>query len=59
MSTSPYDETAPAITQLKEMGAPVEFVTIQEITHFNTAGFVKPLRETIPWLREIKNTRRP
>lgn len=47
----PFEQTEQVVRQLKEKGVTVEFVALENITHYETYGFVEPLRATVPWIR--------
>lgn len=48
-----YEDTARAVNRLRANGAPIEFITINGATHFDTAGFIEPLRHAKPWLVKL------
>jgi predicted peptidase len=53
----PFERTARAVNRLIEDGAPITFQQIQGVTHFDAAGFYKPLKDSIHWiLREWQDT---
>ncbi len=39
--------------QLKDKGVSVELVVVEGIAHFETARFITPLREAIPWIQNV------
>lgn len=49
----PFKTTANVIQQMQARSAPIEFMPIRGVTHFNTGGFIEPLRNTIPWVQQI------
>jgi len=51
----PASRTEDAVRRLRERGADIEMAMIDGITHFDTGGFVQPLREALPWLRSVWN----
>jgi predicted peptidase len=48
----PFDETRSRVSEIKNMGAPIEFTEIKDATHFDTGQFIAPLRDTIPWIEK-------
>ncbi len=48
----PYGPVQKHVEQLKAKGANVELKTVSGLTHYQTTGFVGPLHETVPWLRQ-------
>lgn len=49
----PFEQTEQVVHQLKAKGAAVEFVLLEEVTHFETECFVEPLQATVPWMRKL------
>ncbi len=47
----PIEYTLKAVELLKKRKASVELKIVEGVTHFDTYGFIEPLRETIPWIR--------
>jgi predicted peptidase len=48
-----FEQTAQAVRALKAEGVEIEFQPLEEITHFETYRFVKPLREAVPWVQDM------
>ena len=48
----PFEETARVVKRLKDKGASVEFVLLDDITHFETERFVATLRAAVHWIRK-------
>lgn len=49
----PFSKEQELINSLKEQGMEIEFKIVDETSHNNVQGFVKPLSEAIPWLYKI------
>jgi predicted peptidase len=49
----PITYTLKAVELLKKRKASVELKIVEGVTHFDTYGFIEPLRETIPWIRRV------
>ncbi len=49
----PIELAEEAARQLRLKEARVEFVTIEGITHYETSGFIDPLKATLPWIRKM------
>lgn len=49
----PYKQVKEMVQILKDRGVPVQLQLVDRISHYNTAGFTKYLREAIPWVKEI------
>jgi acetyl esterase/lipase len=49
----PASETESVVTRMKEQGVPVELKLIDGVTHFDTEGFVEPLKGALPWIRKV------
>lgn len=49
----PLEPTQAAVEVLQGSDVPVKLVILDGVTHYQTARFVVPLREAIPWLREV------
>jgi predicted peptidase len=43
--------TERAVEKLREQGAEVEFVVLEDVTHFETGRYFRPLRDAVPWIR--------
>jgi len=48
----PLGPTEEAVAELRSRGISVELVTLDGITHYQTARFVEPLQAAIPWIVE-------
>lgn len=46
----PSRKIKPYIEILKEKGIDIKFPEVGNIPHFNTSGFILPLKESIPWI---------
>lgn len=53
----PFEETEKVVRQLQTRGHPIEFKLIDLVTHFDTAGFLRPLQATVPWIRKVWGVR--
>jgi predicted peptidase len=49
----PFEITADVIQEMQAQSAPIEFVPISGVTHFDAGGFVEPLRKATPWIQQI------
>ena len=49
----PLDRTEQVVTLLRDKGAAVEFVLLQDVTHYETDRFVRPLQAIVPWMRKV------
>jgi predicted peptidase len=49
----PIEYTLKAVELLRKRNASVELKIVEGVTHFNTYGFIEPLRETILWIRRV------
>jgi predicted peptidase len=49
----PFDPTAARITELQKAGVNAKLIALTGVTHYETARFRDPLRQAVPWLREI------
>jgi predicted peptidase len=49
----PIGPTQRSITELKKRGVPAELLEVSGITHYQTYRYVDPLRQAVPWLREL------
>lgn len=45
--------TRTAVEALQKLGAPVKLLEVDGLTHFDVEGFVTPLRDVIPWIRNL------
>jgi predicted peptidase len=43
--------TERAVRRLQEQGAPIEFVVLDGVSHFETGHYFRPLRDAVPWIR--------
>jgi predicted peptidase len=48
----PFERTVKVVHQLREQGAVIEFVLLEDVTHYDTQGFVEPLWLSIPWIHK-------
>ncbi len=46
------EDVAPIIMQMQDAGLNIKFVSVNGLTHYNTSGYISPLRGAIPWLDE-------
>lgn len=53
----PFDQTERVVSQLREKGVAVEFVLLQDVTHYETDRFVRPLQAAVPWIRRVWSER--
>ncbi len=49
---APFERTARVVKQLQTKHAPVQFVRLDGVTHYETERFVEPLRAAIPWIHQ-------
>ena len=49
----PYNEVEQLVSQLQGRGIPVNFETVEGISHYSTSNFIVPLRKSVQWLNEI------
>lgn len=49
----PIEPTRAFVEQMTSAGADVTFVEVEELPHFQTYRFADPLKEAIPWIREV------
>ncbi|HSE83074.1 MAG TPA: dienelactone hydrolase family protein [Thermodesulfobacteriota bacterium] len=49
----PIEDTVNAVDLLRKRNASVDFKTVEGVTHFETYGFIEPLKEAIPWIRKV------
>lgn len=49
----PIEYALKAVELLRKRNAPIELKIVEGVTHFDTYGFIEPLRETIPWIRGV------
>ena len=49
----PLGRTREHVEVLKKKGVDVTLVVLEDATHFNINGFVKPLRQAVPWIRKV------
>lgn len=53
----PIRHTQMIVDQLRSNGGDIEFIIVQDGTHFKTDVYVKPLHDAIPWIRRVWNTK--
>lgn len=51
--TLPFKPTQDYVEKLKANGANLEFKIIEDLTHYETSRYVKPLKETQSWLNQV------
>ncbi len=49
----PFEHADKAVKLLREKKASIEFKIVDGVTHFDTYGFVEPLKEAIPWIKKV------
>ncbi|MFQ5787663.1 MAG: dienelactone hydrolase family protein [Thermodesulfobacteriota bacterium] len=49
----PFEDTVKTVDMLKKRKASVELKIVEGITHYDTYGFIEPLKNTIPWIRKV------
>lgn len=49
----PYKQVEEMVQLLKDRGVPVQLQLVDGISHYNTAGFTKYLKEAVPWVKSI------
>jgi predicted peptidase len=55
----PIEPTVRAVRRLREQGAEVQFVVLEDVTHFETGRYFRPLRDAVPWIRAAWRRERP
>jgi predicted peptidase len=50
---APFDPAAARIAELQKAGVNAKLIALTGITHYETARFRDPLRQAVPWLREV------
>ena len=58
-TVAPFARTETHVRQLKSQSVDVQFVPIDGVSHFETARFVKPLRDAIPWIKSVWKSEGP
>jgi len=54
----PFEQTAGVVRSLQAGGAPVEFVVVRDVTHYQTVRFTEPLRQTARWVLKVWGEKR-
>lgn len=49
----PFLPTEIVVNELQKGGMPVEFVALEGLPHYETSGYIPPLRKIVPWLNKI------
>jgi predicted peptidase len=49
----PIGPTERIVSVLRERGSEVEFVTMDDVTHFETTRFVGVLEQAVPWVKRV------
>lgn len=49
----PIEPTLNAVQQLRRQGAEIEWVALQDVTHFETGRYFRPVRDAVPWIRQV------
>ena len=47
------EDTVKAVELLRNKKTSVELKIVEGVTHYDTYGFIEPLKETIPWIRKV------
>ena len=50
---APFAPTEARIAELKKAGVRAELIAVNGISHYQTFRFADPLRQAVPWLREV------
>jgi predicted peptidase len=50
---APFDPAAARIAELQKAGVNAKLIALTGVTHYETGRFRDPLRQAIPWLREV------
>src|SRR5882724_817024 len=50
---APFDPAAARIAELQKAGVNAKLIALTGVTHYETARFRDPLRQAVPWLREV------
>lgn len=54
----PFQPTEKAVAKLRQRGARVEFVVLDDVTHYDSPRFVPALQAAVPWITEAWLTAR-
>ncbi len=46
-----FEQTEQVVRQLESKGAAIEFVLLDDVSHYDAEGFVQPLKATIAWVK--------
>jgi len=49
----PLKSTEATVTQLRSEGFSVKMDIVERVTHFQTERFIHPIRNTIPWIKQV------
>ncbi|MFC2025908.1 dienelactone hydrolase family protein [Chloroflexota bacterium] len=49
----PFENTETVINELKAVTSSVHLSIVENATHFETFKFIEPLREAVPWIRNL------
>lgn len=49
----PFEQTEQVVGQLRDKGVAVEFVLLEDVTHYETGRFIEPLQAAVPWVRKV------
>ncbi len=49
----PFQPTATRIAELEKAGVNAKLIALNGLSHYETARFQEPLRQAVPWLREV------
>ncbi len=47
------EDTVKAVERLRKRKTQIELKIVEGVTHYDTYGFIEPLRETTPWIRKV------
>ncbi len=47
------EDTVKAVESLRKRKASIEFKIVEGVTHYDTYGFIEPLKEAIPWIVKV------
>ena len=49
----PLKSTEATVTRLRNQGFSVEMDIVERVTHFQTERFINPMRNSIPWIKQV------
>ena len=52
----PFEQTEQLVRRLQASGTAIEYMWLQDVTHYETGHLVEPLRATLPWIQKVWKT---